>query len=180
MDWVKTTARRDKKHLNFEIRCNLYKRFYGTLCVYVGNHEVWFGKLINPVWPYGGIILLQISVWTLIMIQVIAGFLTLPSHFVFQCCLIVNWMDDLYGIHGASMSVVPKKAVKLNLSLIIPSPFNVYWFHLVRLSVCGQNRTVSALYLQQYLLDPFHICTFYQAIPEGVLYVKFWQISLNL
>ena len=30
MDWVKTTARRDEKHWNFEIWCNLYKRFYIT------------------------------------------------------------------------------------------------------------------------------------------------------
>ena len=104
----------------------------------------------------------------------------------------------------------------------------VYWFHLVRLSVCGQNRVrsvsstilvgsisylhilssnfrrcvacnvcskippastkytgftlsvcpsvdriVSVLYLQQYLLDPFHICTSYQATSEGVSRVMF-------
>ena len=44
----------------------------------------------------------------------------------------------------------------------------VYWFHLVRLSVCPSarlpvcpsvDRIVSALYLQQYSSDPFHICT---------------------
>ena len=29
MDRAKTTARRDKKHLSFEIWCVLYKRFYG-------------------------------------------------------------------------------------------------------------------------------------------------------
>ena len=36
MDWAKTTAREDKKHLSFGIWCDLYKRFYGrghmTLC----------------------------------------------------------------------------------------------------------------------------------------------------
>ena len=52
----------------------------------------------------------------------------------------------------------------------------VYWFHLVclsvRPSVCPSvDRIVSALYLQQYLLDPFHICIFYQATSEGVLRV---------
>ena len=31
MDLVKTTAMGYKKHLSFEIRCDLYYRFYGTL-----------------------------------------------------------------------------------------------------------------------------------------------------
>ena len=45
----------------------------------------------------------------------------------------------------------------------------VYWYHLVRLSVClSVDRIVSALYLQQYSSDPFHICTSYQATSEGV------------
>ena len=45
----------------------------------------------------------------------------------------------------------------------------VYWYHLVRLSVCPSvDRIVSALYLQEYSLDPFHICTSYQATSEGV------------
>ena len=45
----------------------------------------------------------------------------------------------------------------------------VYWFHLVRLSVCPSvDRIVSALYLQQYSSDPFHICTSYQATSEDV------------
>ena len=30
MDWAKTTAREHKKHLNFEIWCDLYLRFYGN------------------------------------------------------------------------------------------------------------------------------------------------------
>ena len=37
------------------------------------------------------------------------------------------------------------------------------------LSVCPSvDRIVSALYLQQYSVDPFHICTSYQATSEGV------------
>ena len=62
----------------------------------------------------------------------------------------------------------------------------VYWYHLVRLSVCPSvNRIVSALYLQEYSSDPFHICTSYQATSEGVSRVmpiskfknlKFWRI----
>ena len=40
----------------------------------------------------------------------------------------------------------------------------VYWYHLVRLSVCPSvDRIVSALYRQQYSSDPFNICTSYQA-----------------
>ena len=44
----------------------------------------------------------------------------------------------------------------------------------VRLSVCPSvERIVSALYLQQYSSDPFHICTSYQATSEGVPRVMF-------
>ena len=35
------------------------------------------------------------------------------------------------------------------------------------------DRIVSALYLQQYSSDPFHICTSYQATSEGVSHVMF-------
>ena len=55
----------------------------------------------------------------------------------------------------------------------------------VRPSVCPSvDRIVSALYLQQYSSDPFHICTSYQATSEGVSHVmpvstfknlKFWR-----
>ena len=39
----------------------------------------------------------------------------------------------------------------------------------VRPSVCPSvDRIVSALYLQEYSSDPFHICTSYQATSEGV------------
>ena len=56
----------------------------------------------------------------------------------------------------------------------------------VRLSVCPSvDRIVSALYLQQYSSDPFHICTSYLTTLEGVPRVmpvskfknlKFWRI----
>ena len=56
----------------------------------------------------------------------------------------------------------------------------------VCLSVCPSvDRILSALYLQQYSSDPFHICTSYQATSEGVSRVmpvsklknlKFWRI----
>ena len=42
------------------------------------------------------------------------------------------------------------------------------------LSVCPSvDRIVYALYLQQYMWDPFHISTSYQATWEGVLHVMF-------
>ena len=63
--------------------------------------------------------------------------------------------------------------IEIRVSLLYPR-FNevdrgVYWYHLVRLSVRPSvDRIVSALYLQQYSSDPFHICTSYQATSEGV------------
>ena len=55
----------------------------------------------------------------------------------------------------------------------------------ITLSVCPSvDRIVSALYLQEYSSDPFHICTSYQATSEGVSLVmpiskfknlKFWR-----
>ena len=43
----------------------------------------------------------------------------------------------------------------------------------VRLSLCPSvDRIVSALYLQEYSSDPFHICTSYQATSEGVSLVR--------
>ena len=57
----------------------------------------------------------------------------------------------------------------------------VYWFYLVRLSACPSvDRIVSALYLQQYSLDPFHICTSYQPASEGVSCVIFVSKFKNL
>ena len=45
----------------------------------------------------------------------------------------------------------------------------VYWFHVFRLSVRPSvDKIVSALYLPQYWLNPFHICTSYQPTSVGV------------
>ena len=56
----------------------------------------------------------------------------------------------------------------------------------ITLFVCPSvDRIVPVLYLQQYSLDPFHICTNYQATSEGVSrvmtvskfkHLKFWRI----
>ena len=85
-------------------------------------------------------------------------------------------------------------AIEVRALILIPPRFNedergVYWYHLVRLSVCPSvDRIVSALYLQEYSLDPFHICTSYQETSEDVSHVmpvsklkdvKFWQIFKN-
>ena len=55
------------------------------------------------------------------------------------------------------------------------------------LSICPSvDRSMSALYRQQYLSDPFHICTSYQTTSEGVsgvMFVSKFEIlanSLNL
>ena len=45
MDWVKTIARWDEKHLSFEIWCDLYKRFYGTFLVWNIN-QYWYNPLV--------------------------------------------------------------------------------------------------------------------------------------
>ena len=51
----------------------------------------------------------------------------------------------------------------------------------VRPSVCSSvDRIVSALYLQQYLPDPFHIGTSYPATSEGVSCAKFVSKLKNL
>ena len=42
MDGAKTTARGFKKHLNFGILCDLYKRFYGSICPGVQYHNILF------------------------------------------------------------------------------------------------------------------------------------------
>ena len=59
-------------------------------------------------------------------------------------------------------------------------PRGVNWYHLVRLSVCPfVDRIVSALYLQQYSSDPFHICTSYQATSEFGEFFKFVTLTLS-
>ena len=42
MDWAKTTARDDEKHLSFEIWCDLYKRFNGSY-YHPFNDWWWYG-----------------------------------------------------------------------------------------------------------------------------------------
>ena len=51
---------------------------------------------------------------------------------------------------------------------------DTYIKYAIQMSVClSVDRFMSALYLQQYSSDPFHICTSYQATSEGVSHVMF-------
>ena len=90
---------------------------------------------------------------------------------------------SLYQVGGMSSI-----ATALVNSIIIPpaSTKLIGGYTGITLSVCPSvDRIVSALYLQQYSSDPFHICTSYQATWEGVSRVmpvskfpnlKFWRI----
>ena len=78
-------------------------------------------------------------------------------------------------IPGNMHTVIPPASTKLKRGYT-----GITW------SVCPSvDRIVSALYLQEYSLDPFHICTSYQATSEDVSRVmpvskiknlKFWRI----
>ena len=56
-------------------------------------------------------------------------------------------------------------------TLVHPASPDTYIKYTIQMS----DRIVSTLYLQQYLLDPFHIYTSYQATSEGVLRVNLFQ-----
>ena len=79
----------------------------------------------------------------------------------------------------------PRNRLRYSDHLVIPlsqwSWGRVYWFHLVHLSIHPSVcLSASALYLQQYLSDRFHICTSYQATSEGVSYIRFISKLQNL
>ena len=111
--------------------------------------------------------------------QVMALCLMAPSHYLNQCWLIISGSSEnhLREFHKRYLShryltlawkllIIPPASTKLKggytgitLSVCLS----------VRLSICPSvDRIVSALYLQQYSSDPFHICTSYQATSEGV------------
>ena len=130
------------------------------------------------------------------LVQVMAWCRQATSHYLSQCWLsplspygiarpqwVEVWLGHVSIIigHAHFHGYVPKWAsgfvnvyFPYNRSSNYTPCFNevergVYWYHLVRLSVCPSvDRIVSALYLQQYSSDPFHICTSYQATSEGV------------
>ena len=107
-----------------------------------------------------------------------------PSNLVLGYLLALSW-QSLFHIYAQNWILTLGITLLFkHLSYIciepvfIPPCFNVerevYWCPSVRLSVFPSvDRIVSALYLQQYLSDPFHICTSYQTTLEGVSHVKF-------
>ena len=95
------------------------------------------------------------------------------------CCLscMYGWMDGC--MHECNCHAMPLPLTNQKSSLYPPHQRSWKGGILVSpcpsvrpsvcLSVCPSvDRIVSALYLQQYSSDPFHICTSYQATLEGV------------
>ena len=91
-------------------------------------------------------------------------------------CPAAQWISRWYVLYSTRFLSYPSTSTKLKGG-----------YTGFTLSVCPSvDRIVSALYLQQYLSDPFHICTSYQASWEGVSHVmfvskfkkkmKFWRI----
>ena len=76
-----------------------------------------------------------------------------------------DWVRGLFSLwHSLLMKIViPPASTKLKGGY---TGFTLSICPSVRLSAV--DRIVSALYLQQYSSDPFHICTSYQATSEGV------------
>ena len=58
MVWAKTTAKEHKKHLNFEIWCDLYWRFYGSItgsvpcqdAIMKFDHAVWWLNIVGQIY----------------------------------------------------------------------------------------------------------------------------------
>ena len=112
----------------------------------------------------------------------------LLCHYLEQYYLIVNWTirnkrqwnfswvytflkENVHQMTPAKLSLYPplQRSWKGGI-LVSPCPsVRLSICPSVRLSFCPSvDRIVSALYLQQYSSDPFHICTSYQATSERV------------
>ena len=79
------------------------------------------------------------------------------------CTLVVFCLVLLLNNSHHSSSYTPASTKFRGGILVSPCP-----------SVCSSvDTTVSALYLQQYLSDPFYICSSYQVTSEGVSRVNF-------
>ena len=111
-------------------------------------------------------------------------------------CAYFHSRHKAYDVTGSSQGPSVISSVYLAVASVLLVPYlyaplqrswkGVNWYHLVCLSVCPSvDRIVSALYLQEYSLYPFHICTSYQATSGGVsrvmpitklINLKFWRI----
>ena len=104
--------------------------------------------------------------------QLVWGIYAMGLQLTGVCTICATWVDS----QGLTYTVIiPPASMKLKGG-----------YTGITLSVCPSvDRIVSALCLQQYSLDPFHICTSYQTTSEGVSRVmplskfkslKFWGI----
>ena len=96
-----------------------------------------------------------------------------------------NWVQGVTAIlRKISRSWAPKKwgpTCDRDISNSAIYATAIYRAYTVLVSPCPSvDRIVSALYLQQYSSDPFHICISYQATSEGVSHVMFVSKLKNL
>ena len=112
-------------------------------------------------------------------ILILIGF---ESQITFWKMFIISSMQLSYQLtHWVILIYICIKNLGIIISPALRSWRGVYWFYLVRLSVCPPvERIMSALYPLQNLPDSFHIYTPYQAILEGESRVKFFFKFKNL
>ena len=100
-----------------------------------------------------------------------------------------QWVSDFCGCLGICCGCLSKCTYLQNCSMMLLMLFLLIFAFSpcpsvrlsARRSVCPSvDRIVSALYLQQYLSDPFHVCTSYQATWEGVSRVMFVSKVKNI
>ena len=92
----------------------------------------------------------------------------------------ITWIQDF--LLGSNHCFYAISIVKI---IILPASMKLKGGYTVLISCCPSvrlsihpsvNRIVSALYLQQYLLDPFHIYTSYPTTSEGMSCESFCKI----
>ena len=108
--------------------------------------------------------------------------------FTFQeaTCFISASPFSMFWITGAvDMSVYDWVVCHLYMYLIMPNMLFLYpllqrsWKGVILVSPCPSvDRIVSALYLQQYSSDPFHVCTSYEATSEGNVCFKIQKFEI--
>ena len=96
-----------------------------------------------------------------------------------------NLRDVVDRVMDAKSDGKPGMSKKLSVRATLMTPILPMLVSILVSPCPSVDRILSALYLQQYSSDPFHICTSYQATSEGVSRVmfvskfkklKFWRI----
>ena len=134
--------------------CNKHRLQWGMGCL-MRRYGVSFGEVWYVVW--GSMVCRLGGMGCLLWVQSIVYVLPVQS----SCCrYAASWYPFNYtklkgGYTGFTLSV--RESVSPSV-----------------------DRIVSALYLPQYLSDPFHICTSYLATSEGVSHVQFVSKFKNL